>query len=169
MLVAMRVRASLPLVLAALSIASAASAAPSEAPPSHECASVGPGDRSVRVAWDTAERTAGCFFFSGPADLGRDDHLGASARLTWNGEDVTLAFGALRFTGRADASGVHLSRRSDHQYGGRWVVTEHIDGRLERGDDGCTILRATYRYREGMEGSQPGHCTIRAALAVTAL
>lgn len=131
------------------------------------------------VTWSNVRSTAGCFFFSGPQDLGRDDHLGGRARFEATTEGATLAFGAARFTG-ASAPEIHLSRTTTHDFGGAWRVTETLDGRWvtpaiqHHLDTPCTdaaprTIEARYVYHE-YEGqaSTPGHCTITADVTIRA-
>ena len=44
------------------------------------------------VAWDDVRASEGCFFFSGPLELGRDDHLGTMASVR-RGPSTEVAFG----------------------------------------------------------------------------
>ena len=164
---------ALPVGIALSLVAAAASAAPTRGPdpPPSGCAPVEPGTQAVRVRWATPARTRTCFFFSGPGDLGRDDHLGARAQLTWRGSRVTLDFGGPRFTGTVRGDAVTLERRSTHEFGRPWQVTERIVGRLgdvTRGGRTCRGLRAHYRYEEcPVGGDCPGDCTIDADLTVS--
>lgn len=132
------------------------------------CLEPGDGAGDVRVRWGTPRSTQTCFFFSGPFDLGRDDHLGDRARLTRRGDQITLAFGAHAFEGTARDGRVRMTRRSTHQYGGAWRVTEVIEGRLTTGR--CPALRLSYRYQECHDAPGapcPGTCTIEAPLTVS--
>lgn len=129
------------------------------------------GAQPVRVAWSAPQRTPGCFFFSGPFQLGRDDHLGSEAELTRTGPSARLAFGGAVFTGTVETGRVRLRRRSTHDFSGRWVVEETIEGRLgpvRRGGEACAGIVAEYRYRECPEGrSCTESCTIVAPLEIT--
>jgi hypothetical protein len=146
----------------------------SERPP---CPETGPiaDDMAVQVEWSSIRRTPGCWYFSGPSDVGRDDRLGPEAHWRKNGETATLSFGALAFSG----SPVRLERTSAHDSGGRWTVTEVIEGQWQA----ATIARhettpcppsdatftGTYRYNECEErarASCPGPCTITANIAI---
>lgn len=79
---------------------------------------------TMRVAFrDVVTQTPGCFFFSGPEDLGRDDHLGTAA--TFDGRE--LAFGPdIRFLSQASGSDLVLLRESLHAFSGSWRVRESI-------------------------------------------
>lgn len=169
---ARRVFALATLFAALISLASAALAEPVRRPPTEGggCASIGPGTFPVRVAWSAPTATRSCFFFSGPGELGRDDHLGATAQLEHRGSAMTLRFGALAFTGAVRADAVALERVSQHQFGGAWTVTERITGTIadeSRGGRTCRVIRARYAYEE-CDGRTPcpGHCTIAAPLVI---
>jgi hypothetical protein len=67
------------------------------------------------------------------------------------------------FLGRRDGSAVTLTRRSNHQYSGSWIVTETIVGTFEG-----NILNALYRYEECQVGNPsncPGRCRIQANMS----
>src|SRR5262245_34249121 len=50
------------------------------------------GASTVLVGWGVVRSSPGCFFFSGPGDLGRDDHLGALASLAVGSASGQLVF-----------------------------------------------------------------------------
>ena len=164
--------------MAALSLlASSALAGPTEPPPPEPdraagCRSLRQGEQAVRVAWGPAESTSGCFFFSGPGELGRDDHLGSAGRLSWTGDRMALSFGSLRFDGSGRDGAFTLTRRSEHSFGGGWRVTERIQltrSEVRRGGQRCATLRGRYTYQECQAGGAcPGHCQITASLQVLA-
>jgi hypothetical protein len=126
------------------------------APPAAAGAPVG-----VAVVWQDVRRTAGCFYFSGPAGLGRNDALGDLATWSAAGGRATLTFaGGQVFTGVRAGPQVELTRRTTYSSGGAWQVTEIIRGGF-RGD----VLEATYSYREceaARPAACPGNCTIEA-------
>jgi len=135
-----------------------------------QCHALGQGRAGVDAAWGRPTSTNSCFFFSGPYDLGRDDHLGGGARYERNGDRVVVRFGDLAFTGRVSGDRVELRRVSNHEFGSTWTVTEVIDARFVE-SNGCTILRGTYRYNEcdtSRPQSCPGTCTISAPVTFTA-
>ncbi len=150
-------------------IASVAVAAPQQ---ERGCSGLARGESTVNVRWAAPQSTAGCFFFSGPGSLGRNDSLGSTAALSWQGERMVLAFGRARFEGNERGGTVRLARRTTHAYSGNWRVTELIEGSLastRRGDSTCTVLNASYRYQEcGPGGPCPGQCTIAASMVVSA-
>jgi hypothetical protein len=155
-------------VLAASSAASARPKPPDADPP--VCRSLAEGTANVDAGWGRPTSSNSCFFFSGPYDLGRDDHLGNAAQYQRQGDQVTVRFGNLVFTGQARGDRVRLRRVSDHSYGSTWTVTEVIDARFVQ-SNGCTVLRGTYRYNEcdtSRPQSCPGTCTISAPVTFTA-
>jgi hypothetical protein len=124
---------------------------------------------NARAQWNGIRRSEGCWFFSGPAPLGRDHRYGDRARLEKDGATMTLRFGDAVFTGRNDNGRVRLHRELTNK-GEGWRVSELITGSLRQGE-----LVARYRYREcaldetgACElGAQPGdHCTIKSFLWV---
>ena len=113
----------------------------------------------VAVTWTISDATSGCFFFSGPGRLGRDNALGSRACVTPGARPV-VSFGSAVF--RGSASG--LRRRSTHQHGGPWTVTEALDGGLS----GDGRFDGEYRYSECQAGAVcPGRCRIQATVAFT--
>lgn len=81
----------------------------------------------VLVAWSDVRSSASCFFFSGPRDLGRDDHLGANAALTLEPPGASLVFeGDLRFDGVLSLGALSLVREAPHEFGGTWLSRESI-------------------------------------------
>jgi hypothetical protein len=111
---------------------------------------------TMRVAFREVVSSPGCFFFSGPGELGRDDRLGEHAELDAE---------RLRFSPTIELTRVELpdgsvtwSRESIHEFGGPWRVREAI-----------TLLPSgagwvgRYRYQELSPGATtPGTCTIDA-------
>ena len=119
----------------------------------------------VQVEWSSPAATVGCFFFSGPVSAAGERQLGTSARWSRRGSQVALAFAdQVVFRGSADAQGVLLTRRSSHDYMGKWQADERIEGSFE----GSTFI-GRYHYEEcdtsGREGC-PGRCTIEAGLTI---
>lgn len=126
-------------------------------------------DVPVAVRWGAPQTTPGCFFFSGPGELGRDDHLGEAARLVASDRDVRLAFdtgpelagGAP--LGRSTPDVTVLGRASHHEFGGRWTVRESLT--LTRVDE--QTFRGTYHYDEiAPDSAVPGECHIDVAVVV---
>ncbi|MFK7991294.1 MAG: hypothetical protein AB8I08_35085 [Sandaracinaceae bacterium] len=165
------------LVLPALTlVAASAGAAPSRGPSNElggtpsQCSALQPGNQAVNVHWSAIRtRRPGCFFFSGPGELGRDDPLGTSASLEWGARRVALRFGAVTFEGRRAGSTVTLARQSTHAFAGDWRVTERIHGDLAQVGPECRGLRLTYAYEECHVGDPcPGSCHIDAVLTVAA-
>lgn len=112
---------------------------------------------AVNVQWSGVHATDGCFFFSGPAGLGRDDALGDRACVVVGGR-ASASFGGATFTG----VGGRLTRQSTHDFDGPWTVTEALTGALS--DDGA--FSGTYAYRECEKGRQcPGRCRIEATVS----
>lgn len=110
------------------------------------------------VTWDDLRATEGCFFFSGPMELGRDDHLGVQADVAL-GPVVTVSFGPHVFRG---AQGEPLVRQSGHHFGGTWSVRETLQGEWDA--DG---FAGTYRYQERERGAAEwGRCAITAHLNI---
>lgn len=128
----------------------------------------------VRVRWASITRTQTCWFFSGPGDLGRDDHLGESAQWSRIGDRVSLRFDRAVFEGTIAGGRVSLRRVSRHAEGAGWSVTETIEGTLAAtpgssgGADGCATLVGRYHYDEcdTAGGACPGHCHIDAAITI---
>jgi hypothetical protein len=119
----------------------------------------------VQVEWSEISRTAGCFFFSGPGELGRDDQLGTTARWSTTGDEVALLFApSLVFRGAMTDDHVVLSRRSSHDYLSKWDIEETIEGAVEGG-----TLGARYHYSEcdtRQRQSCPGRCVIDATVTI---
>lgn len=110
----------------------------------------------VAVHWSGVTATSGCFFFSGPNGLGRDDALGTTACVT-PGASARVSFGSAVFSG----STAGLVRRSSHRYGGEWQAHERLDGALQ--SDGR--FSGSYRYAECQVGKAcPGSCAISATV-----
>jgi len=122
-----------------------------------------PARQTLPIVWKGGTHTDGCFFFSGPADLGRDTHLGRSAVMTVRGSAATLDFGGgTIFRGTLRGDRVVLVRHGTYQYGSPWRTTETISGTYSG-----NTLHATYGYEEcdtGALESCPGQCRIRAGL-----
>lgn len=161
---------------AVLLIAASAVAAPSRGPSTElgsspsQCGGLQRGTHPVNVHWSSIRtRPAGCFFFSGPGELGRDNPLGTTATLTWRGPLLELHFGAVTFTGRRTGARVVLSRQSTHAFSGDWRVTERMQGTEAQVGPDCRGLRLTYGYEECQDGQAcPGQCRLDAQLTVTA-
>lgn len=120
------------------------------------------GSSPVLVGWSAIESSPGCFFFSGPRDLGRDDHLGQLATLALSANGAQLVFdGALTFVGGATGPTLSLVRTAPHDYGGTWTTRETIV--LSR--SGETWV-GTYHYDEHDGASAAGTCHIDASLVV---
>ncbi len=117
----------------------------------------------VSVAWSDVHSSGSCFFFSGPGDLGRDDHLGASASLTLEPPNAELVFeGDLRFVGPVWGGTLAASRESPHEYGGTWTTRETL--RLSASGDAWV---GTYHYDELDPSTRaPSSCHIDAAVVV---
>lgn len=152
------------LVLVAIALPSVALALP---PVARECSHAFDGTSGpVQVRWASIRRTDGCWFFSGPGELGRDDRLGTTAAWTRTGDQVSLRFGAVRFEGTIAGDRVTLRRVSEHASGRGWRVTETIEGTLTGG--ACPTLTARYHYDECEIGSAscPGQCHLDAAITL---
>ena len=150
-------------VICTIGVAEARPKPPPDDPPARQCQPLTDGTAEVR--WGRAISSNGCFFFSGPHQLGRDDQLGDRARYQRRGDQVTARFGDAVFSGVANADRVRLERRSAHEAGGTWNVTEVIEARFVV-VDGCTILRGTYRYQECPAGQRCADgCTISAPVS----
>ena len=124
--------------------------------------------RTVRLVWTEIQATDGCFFFSGPEALGRDDHLGVSAVWLDDGRSAQLAFDRqVVFTGYAPAATLVLTRTSAHEYGGDpWSVRETLA--LE--DIGRDERRGRYHYDElDLAGAPSGNCHIDAFVTMLPL
>jgi hypothetical protein len=112
------------------------------------------------VSWDDIRATEGCFFFSGPLELGRDDHLGVEATIT-PGPVTTVAFGPHTFRG---PRGEPLVRESGHDFQGAWVVRESL-----RGTWSADGFAGTYRYQEREHRDEGwGRCAITAHVSIRA-
>ena len=126
------------------------------------CRGLGEGDTEVRVQFAPPRTTDGCWFFSGPGALGRDDQLGATARWSREGARVKLRFAGAEFAGDVEGARVRLRRVSRHE---SWQVTETIEGELS---GGCPSLHARYHYDECEDGGAcPGTCHIDATVGVS--
>jgi hypothetical protein len=129
------------------------------------CDAMNAPSQSMRASWSRIRRSPGCWFFSGPGDLGRDDHLGSSAHWARNGERVELRFGSLSFTGTITGNRVIVRRESTHQSGSQWRVTETIQGSFTPPDDSNCAFVARYHYDECQQGGEcPGSCHIDATI-----
>jgi hypothetical protein len=132
--------------------------------PAPSVPSMPPQMTPVAVAWQVTSSTPSCFFFSGPGNLGRQDHLGNAAQWAASGPSVSLSFaGGLTFVGTRSGPQISLSRRSTHTYSGSWIVDETIVGSFT----GNTFV-GTYSYAECEAGNArncPTNCTIRAQVS----
>lgn len=114
---------------------------------------------AVAVQWSGVRATDGCFFFSGPAGLGRDDALGEAACVVV-GPRPAVDFGGARFTGAPS----RMTRRSTHTYNGAWTANEALTGALAESGG----FSGTYSYAEcGPGGPCPGTCRIEASVTFT--
>lgn len=120
----------------------------------------------VQVTWSNITSTATCFFFSGPAQLGRNDHLGNEATWRDDGGNLTLDFGEqVVFRGTMTGSNVTFLRRSSHDFGSKWDIEEQIDGVVAG-----ALLTASYEYHECNTTNSrecPSECEITAQLTIT--
>jgi hypothetical protein len=113
-------------------------------------------DPQPNVVWADVVATEGCFFFSGPQQLGRDTDLGSMASFT--ADRTALSFGSVRFTGDEGT----YTRTQTHRFGGPWVIEETIAGHWEEG-----VFVGVYAYREREATATAwGRCRIDARLAV---
>ena len=110
----------------------------------------------VRATWSRVAQTPGCWFFSGPAGLGRDHDLGTAARWSRDGDTLSAWFGSARFVGDVDVDGnvvlAHRGAGADGNSG--WLYDERVSGKLVGG-----ALVAAYTYRE-CELDGRGHCPV---------
>lgn len=162
--VAQRLASSILVLAIALGAADARALPPVQRTP--ECRAFTGDTAPVHVGWSGITRSPTCWFFSGPGDLGRDDHLGDTAEWSRNADRVTLRFGPVVFGGTIAGDRVSLRRVSDHASGAGWRVTETIEGTLAR--EGCPRLIARYHYDEceTSVGPCPGQCHIDAAIVI---
>ena len=119
----------------------------------------------VLVSWSDIRSSASCFFFSGPRDLGRDDHLGALATLTLTPPTAELVFveGGYRFTGPVSGAALSALRDASHEYSGTWTTRESIA--LSASGDAWV---GTYHYDEIDPATRvPSSCHIDATVVVT--
>jgi hypothetical protein len=116
------------------------------------------------VTWSRVRASPGCWFFSGPGHLGRDDHLGWLASVDAGARRVEVRFGPHAFRGPRVPE-LALVRETNPRHLGPWTVTETLDGKLTA-DGGFS---GTYTYREcdrsGAEGC-PNRCVIRAGVGI---
>jgi hypothetical protein len=113
------------------------------------------------VRWTEVQtETPGCFFFSGPGELGRDTQLGEAAAFAIGERRARLDFGGgAVFEGERAGEGITLERSSTHDFDGKWTVRETI--RLHLAPAGGWIGR--YHYDEYSPGeSSPSTCHIDA-------
>ncbi|HEY4122233.1 MAG TPA: hypothetical protein VGM56_30405 [Byssovorax sp.] len=125
------------------------------------------GPRVASVTWTAVKPTPPtCFFFSGPAPLGRDDPLGdvAAWEATPGGRALLAFHGGPTFRGSVEGARVDLRRRSRHEYNnGWWTAEEEL-----RGDLGAGALELDYTYEECQGDVTPctGQCSLRAHVRV---
>jgi hypothetical protein len=126
---------------------------------------------NARARWNGIQKSPGCWFFSGPAPLGRDHQYGESARLEENGKQVTVRFGGAAFTGD-NVDGRVTLRRAMKKGDDGWRFEETIRGSLKDG-----VLVGRYLYRECsldesgtcvLGATSQDHCRIEAFLHVDA-
>lgn len=100
------------------------------------------------MRWTNIQSTPGCFFFSGPGELGRDVSLGEQAEWVHDPAMLVLSFGdRVLFIGDSGRSPVVLMRHDTGVYGGKWQVVETLVGDLQQG-----LFRGRYQYHECEEG-----------------
>lgn len=119
----------------------------------------------VTVAWSDIRSSSSCFFFSGPGDLGRDDHLGPFAAITLTPPSAELFFegGGYRFTGAVSGGILSVGRDAPHEYGGTWMTRETIT----LSASGSAWV-GTYHYDELDPATRvPSSCHIDATVVVT--
>lgn len=129
-------------------------------------------DANAGARFSEIVNTPGCWFFSGPAPLGRDLHYGDRARYVREGDQIALTLSERTFRGRVDENGRVWLSRTTHVKDG-WITAEQLTGSL----DDAGALRANYGYQEceivaGKRTCTPGQgagnqCTISAKLIVT--
>ncbi len=124
------------------------------------------GQHEATVTWTKVSATAGCWFFVGPEDIGRDQRLGVDACVSRRGDDLTISVSGVPFRGKLMSSPVALSRRSTHEHGGSWTVEQHLS--LVPARSGAATLSGTYRYTEcePNERTCTGTCQIRADITI---
>ncbi len=112
------------------------------------------------IEWTNSTGTNGCFFFSGPGQYGRDDHLGERAQWTESGSTVTLDFGnGVVFAGQRSGDTFALRRTSSHTFGSTWTTDEMLMLTASGHDD----FNGSYSYAEcdtADPATCPGHCVI---------
>ncbi|MEZ4436337.1 MAG: hypothetical protein R3F65_28390 [bacterium] len=144
----------LPAAFTLLILAIAVPITPRKPPPPDDTDT--PDALRLTVDWNITHATDGCFFFAGPAPLGRDDSHGPRAGFT-PGPRPTGTVGAAAFTGTS----TRLTRTSKHHFHGPWTATETLTGTLA--PDGR--FTGTYRYAECESGQTcPGRCRIEATV-----
>lgn len=116
------------------------------------------------VRWSEIVSSPGCFFFSGPGALGRDQQLGESATFAIGEGRASLDFGSgVVFAGPRTGDRITLARRATHDFSGKWVTAETIT--LELAPAGGWIGR--YHYDEHAPSDPtPGTCHIDASVLV---
>lgn len=115
--------------------------------------------KKLKVVWGKVTSTDGCFFFSGPN--GRDIQLTGYATISQVGSELTIQFDQTAFRGELTDGGFEVTRRSQHEFGGKWTIDEKIRGKLTPG--GGAVAR--YKYNECQDGTAcPGRCTIEGEL-----
>lgn len=117
------------------------------------------------VRWSEVQtETPGCFFFSGPGELGRDTQLGDGAAFAIGERRARLDFGSgAVFEGERVGERIMLERSSTHDFDGKWTVRETLT--LDLAPAGGWVGR--YHYDEYPPGeSSPGTCHIDASVLV---
>lgn len=119
----------------------------------------------MQVQWSNVSSSGGCFFFSGPDGLGRDDLLGTRATYLDGGQMARLWFDPrVVFEGYLATVPFTLVRTSVHEYSGRWSVRETFA--LEALPGG--VFRGRYHYDElDPSGNPTGHCNIDALVTMS--
>ncbi len=120
-----------------------------------------------KIEWTKVDATRDCFFFSGPD--GRDDKLVGEVHVEAidrgaEGARVSLRIGTALFNGSYIDGQLSVSRSSQHDFGGPWAVTEHVNGTLRDGR-----IHASYSYQECDRRTHacPGRCKINRTLEFT--
>jgi hypothetical protein len=111
--------------------------------------------RMGNVEWTELSYTEGCFFFAGPADLGRDEPLGYNAVVG----PQEIRFGTFAF--RQRSPGV-FARASTHAFGGEWEVVQLLEGDWTGG-----AFSGRYSYVEQRKQGETGkECQITANVRI---
>ena len=121
--------------------------------------------------WTGVQPSGGCWFFSGPGQLGRDRQLGSAVVVERSADRLAVAFDGARFEGALGPDGTVVLLRESGGVDGvsAWRTRETLTGRFSN-----ETLVADYGYRECQfdgQGGCPevsrGDCRIHAAVTVT--